>query len=80
VTVPIVISQSRAAFPYEALSRQERRVLCLIADGLIDRGIANELEISVRTVTTHVSHILGKLGVDNRAAAAAHAVRHGLCG
>ncbi len=60
------------------LSRREREVLRLIVDGLSDREIADELSIGHRTATTHVSRVLGKLGVGSRTAAAAYALRHGL--
>jgi DNA-binding NarL/FixJ family response regulator len=44
-----------------------------------DREIAGHLFISHHTVMRHVSHILGKLGVDSRTAAATIAVREALC-
>jgi DNA-binding NarL/FixJ family response regulator len=56
--------------PLEPLSHRERDVLRLLADGLTDREIATALTISVRTVETHVSNILHKLGARNRAQAA----------
>jgi DNA-binding NarL/FixJ family response regulator len=56
--------------PSERLSRRERDVLRLIAQGLSDRQIAETLGISSRTVATHVSSILHKLSVRNRAEAA----------
>lgn len=52
------------------LSRRELEVLERLADGLTDREIAEALVISPRTVETHVSNILHKLGVRNRAEAA----------
>jgi two-component system, NarL family, nitrate/nitrite response regulator NarL len=52
------------------LTARERDVLRLIADGLGDRDIAVALTISRRTAETHVSSILHKLGVGNRAEAA----------
>lgn len=52
------------------LSRRERDVLERLADGLTDREIGDALVISPRTVETHVSSILRKLGVRNRAEAA----------
>jgi DNA-binding NarL/FixJ family response regulator len=52
------------------LSDREEEVLCHLADGLTDREIAAALTISPRTVGTHVSSILHKLGVRNRAEAA----------
>jgi two-component system response regulator DevR len=54
----------------EQLSARERDVLRLIAEDLTDRQIAESLGISSRTVATHVSSILHKLGVRNRAEAA----------
>ena len=53
-------------------------MLRLIAAGQPDREVARALSVSPRTVGGHVTGILGKLGVTSRAAAAAHAVRHGL--
>lgn len=54
----------------EALSPRELDVLARLADGLTDRQIAEALVISPRTVETHVSNILRKLDVRNRAEAA----------
>lgn len=53
-----------------ALSAREQEVLRLLADGLTDRGIGEVLSISPRTVETHVSKVLHKLGVRNRSEAA----------
>lgn len=52
------------------LSSREQDVLRLLADGLTDREIAIGLAISPRTVESHVSSVLRKLGVRNRAEAA----------
>ena len=52
------------------LSAREHEVLRLLADGLTDREIAGALAISPRTVESHVSSVLRKLGVRNRAEAA----------
>lgn len=52
------------------LSSRELQVLSHLADGLTDREIAGALVISPRTVETHVSNVLRKLGVRNRAEAA----------
>jgi DNA-binding NarL/FixJ family response regulator len=59
------------------LSPRENDVLAMLADGLTDREIAQALTISPRTVETHVSNILHKLGVRNRAEAAQR-YRHGV--
>ena len=56
--------------PMDRLTTRERDVLRLIADGMSDRDIAAALTISRRTVETHVSSILRKLEVRNRAEAA----------
>jgi DNA-binding NarL/FixJ family response regulator len=52
------------------LSAREQEVLRLLAEGMTDREIANGLAISPRTVESHVSSVLRKLGVRNRAEAA----------
>lgn len=56
--------------PLDRLTARERDVLRLLADGLSDRDIATALTISTRTVESHVSSILRKLDVRNRAEAA----------
>ncbi|HLZ95414.1 MAG TPA: alpha/beta fold hydrolase [Candidatus Dormibacteraeota bacterium] len=52
--------------PAVALSRREREVARLLADGLSNRDIARRLYLSERTVDNHVHHILDKLGFDSR--------------
>ena len=66
--------------PAFALTPREREVLALVADGRTNRQIADELFISEKTASVHVSNILAKLGVANRAEAAAVAHRVGLAG
>ncbi|QIG79037.1 response regulator [Stakelama tenebrarum] len=61
-----------------ALPPRQRRVLALLTKGFTNAEIADYLSISVPTARYHVSEILTKLGVSNRAEAAAHAVREKL--
>ena len=70
---------ARAAAPadeplLEQLTPRERTVLALVADGLPNREIAHELEISEHTVKFHLASIFGKLAVSSRT----EAVRRGL--
>jgi DNA-binding CsgD family transcriptional regulator len=60
------------------LTPREREVLALLAQGLSDREIASRLSLSPYTIHGHVSHVLGKLGVESRTAAVAFAVRNGM--
>jgi DNA-binding NarL/FixJ family response regulator len=68
----------RTATPFDELTAREREVLQLIASGLTNKEIAAALCITERTVKTHVSHILGKLGLSDRTQAAIFAVKHGM--
>jgi two-component system nitrate/nitrite response regulator NarL len=60
------------------LSTREAQILALIAEGLSSRKIAERLAIRSSTVKTHVHHLFEKLGVNDRAAAVAEAMRRGL--
>jgi DNA-binding NarL/FixJ family response regulator len=62
------------------LAARERQVLELVAKGTSNREIARELFISEATVKTHLSHLYGKLGVKDRAAAVAVAYDRGILG
>jgi DNA-binding NarL/FixJ family response regulator len=62
----------------ETLTERETEVLRLISLGLANKEIARRLGIGEGTVKTHVSSLLGKLGLQSRTQAALHAVRIGL--
>jgi len=64
--------------PAVLLSRREREVLALVARGLSDREIAEQLVVSPHTVHRHVANIRNKLGRASRTAAVAEAARLGL--
>jgi len=60
------------------LTAREAQILRQVVAGRSTPEIADTLFISARTVSSHLTNIFGKLGVSNRAEAAAYAVRHGL--
>ncbi len=62
----------------ETLTEREHAVLRLLAQGLSNKEIAQHLALGEKTIKTHVSHILVKLGVQSRTQAALAAVRLGL--
>ncbi len=62
----------------EPLTEREEEVLRLLARGWSNQQIAGKLGIAEITVRTHVSHVLGKLGANNRVQAALYALRAGL--
>jgi DNA-binding NarL/FixJ family response regulator len=74
----LVRSRSRpsAGGGLDALTAREREVLAQIAEGRSNREIARLLNMSEKTVKTHVSSVLAKLGVADRTQAALHAVRN----
>jgi NarL family two-component system response regulator LiaR len=63
---------------HEDLTRRELEVLRLIADGLSNQEIAEELYITLKTVKTHVSNILSKLEVSDRTQATIYAFKHNI--
>lgn len=63
---------------FSTLSQQEKHVLLLVSEGRTNREIAKALFLGEGTVRNYVSSILSKLGVSNRAEAAAYAVEHNL--
>jgi DNA-binding NarL/FixJ family response regulator len=78
VTARVLREVQAGGAPDPGLTAREREVLGLLARGLTNRQIAGELVLSEKTVKTHVSNILGKLGVPDRTQAALYAVRLGL--
>ena len=73
-----VRERASAASSQEPLTEREREVLGLVARGLSNKAIAERLAITERTARTHVSNILGKLGLASRTQAALYAVEHHL--
>ncbi|MFZ0973839.1 MAG: response regulator transcription factor [Solirubrobacteraceae bacterium] len=72
------VDEEPAGEELDDLSVREREVLRLIARGMENAEIADELGISPRTAKNHVSNILAKLGLPSRIQAAIYAVRRGL--
>jgi len=71
-------AKEEEASAFAALTQQERHVLVLVSEGKTNREIAKALFLGEGTVRNYVSSILSKLGVSNRAEAAAYAVEHNL--
>jgi DNA-binding NarL/FixJ family response regulator len=71
-------NEAQQAVAFADLTAQEMAVLALVADGLTNRQIAVRLYLGEGTVRNYVSSILSKLGVANRAEAAAFAVKHNI--
>jgi DNA-binding NarL/FixJ family response regulator/class 3 adenylate cyclase len=72
------LRQRKEAEPIEPLTTREKEVLSQLAKGASNKEIAYELGITERTARTHVSNILGKLGLASRTQAALYAVEHKL--
>jgi DNA-binding NarL/FixJ family response regulator len=73
-----LMREVRAPESPEALTEREVEVLRLLAKGLSNKEIAQELVIGEKTVKTHVSNVLSKLNLTSRTQAALHAARIGL--
>lgn len=66
------------AAPQAMLTDREIEILKLVAEGLSNQDIGERGQISERTVGTHISNMLSKLGLENRTQLALFALRHGL--
>lgn len=71
-------AKEEEASAFSSLTQQEKHVLLLVSEGKTNREIAKALFLGEGTVRNYVSSILSKLGVSNRAEAAAYAVEHNL--
>jgi DNA-binding CsgD family transcriptional regulator len=63
---------------HASLTKREVEVLCLVAQGLTNEQVAEQLVISPRTVNTHLTSIYGKIGVNSRSAATRYAMEQHL--
>jgi len=64
--------------PHETLSQRERQIFKLIAQGVSLNQIAEQLHLSPKTVTTHKTHLMEKLGIANNADLIRYAIEHKL--
>jgi NarL family two-component system response regulator LiaR len=78
ITQALVHGSTRGNQPGSDLSERELEVLSWMVQGLNNTEISNQMILSLSTVKHHVSNILGKLNVTNRAEAVAMAVQHNL--
>ena len=74
----LLVREVRAPESPEILTQREKQVLRMVAMGKANKTIARELKVREVTVKSHVSNVLGKLGLQSRTQAALHAVRIGL--
>jgi two-component system response regulator NreC len=78
--VMLQAKQNEGRTGYDLLTNREREVLQLIAEGLSNQAIAEELVISVKTVEAHRAHIMTKLHAKNRTDLIRYALKRGLVG
>lgn len=67
-----------AAAPHESLSDREFQVFKLLVEGVAPGEIAAQLHLSVKTVSTHKTNLMAKLGVQNTTELVRYALKHGL--
>lgn len=74
----MVFGATEEAPPHEALSDREFEVLQLLSQGLALATVGERLHVSAKTVSTHKTRLMQKLGIDNNADLVRYALRHGL--
>ena len=74
---PLAPPMKSAAYP-DGLTAREVQVLRLVAQGLTNEQVAEQLVISPRTVNSHLTSIFSKIGVSSRGAATRYAIEHNL--
>ncbi len=72
------VSGERQSLPHETLSNREYQTLCLIASGLPVSAIADQLALSVKTISMYRSRLLQKMQLKNNAELTHYAIKHGL--
>jgi two-component system invasion response regulator UvrY len=72
------VSGEREALPHETLSNREYQTLCLIASGHPVSAIAEQLKLSVKTISMYRARLLQKMQLKNNAELTHYAIRHGL--
>lgn len=77
-SMPEMLSDKESRYPVETLTEREREVLCLLAEGLATREIAEKLGISARTADVHRTNIMTKLDAHNVVALTRIAIACGL--
>jgi NarL family two-component system response regulator YdfI len=75
---PSQVNADEIVAPAEPLTPREQEVLAMVAEGLLNKEIADRLRISEHTVKFHISSIMGKLGASSRTEAVARGFRRGL--
>jgi len=78
VSIPTTTATIPSITHPAGLTEREVQVLRLVAGGLTNNEIAEELGLSEKTIAHHLTHIFNKTNSENRAAAAAYAIRHDL--
>lgn len=79
-TQPVAAPLLSAAAPADCLSRREREVLGLIAEGHTNRAVADQLDLSVKTIESYRARLMEKLGLTGRADLTRFAIEQGLLG
>jgi two-component system invasion response regulator UvrY len=72
------VSGEREGLPHEGLSNREYQTLCMIASGLPVSAIADQLALSVKTISMYRARLLKKMQLKNNAELTHYAIRHGL--